>query len=168
LKVVVDTNVPIVANRRAEHASLQCVLTCIRRLENVMDKGRIVLDNSWLILTEYKNHLSSSGQPGVGDAFLKWALTNRANLERCELIEITPKESDSSDFEEFPADDELHDFDLDDRKFVAVALAHPERPPVLQAVDTEWWAKRGVLERAGVQIDFLCVADMRRLVRDRT
>lgn len=91
MKVVVDTNVPIVANRRAEHASLQCVLTCIRRLENVMDKGRIVLDNSWLILTEYKNHLSSSGQPGVGDVFLKWVLTNRANLERCELIEITPK-----------------------------------------------------------------------------
>ncbi len=168
MPVVVDTNVPIVASCRAEQASPQCVIACLTRLRNVMDEDRIVLDDKWRILTEYKSNLNSSGQPGVGDAFLKWVLTNMANEQRCEFIRITPTGSSPDDFREFPADDELHDFDPDDRKFIAVALAHPERPPVLQAVDTEWWAKRGALARAGVQIEFLCAADMRRLVCDRT
>jgi len=160
---VVDTNVPIVANgKRSPQASLECVATCARRLDALMKTGKLVLDDGWLILNEYKKHLRSSGQPGPGDAFLKWVLTNRRNPNRCELVTITPHGSDPNNFVEFPPDPRLNGFDPADRKFVAVSRARLPHPPILQAVDPGWWKFRKVLAENGVTTEFLCEADIRR------
>ena len=59
-------------------------------------------------------------------------------------------------FEEFPNDPRLSNFDSDDRKFVAVALASQSDPQVLNATDTDWWAHRKALEENGVDVVFLC------------
>ena len=59
-------------------------------------------------------------------------------------------------FEEFPESDALNNFDRNDRKFVAVAVASGERPPILNASDRDWWDDRLSLERCGVRVDFLC------------
>ena len=48
------------------------------------------------------------------------------------------------------------DFDPADRKFIAVALAHPEKPPILQAVDSQWWDFRDAFRRNGVIVEFIC------------
>ena len=164
MKVVVDTNVAAVANGRSDQASPGCVVTCVERLQRIT-KGTdtLVLDDRWRIIREYQSNLHSSGQPGVGDAFLKWVLTHWTNLQRCELVSITPVDKQESTFEEFPPDPALRDFDPSDRKFIAVALAHPQCPSILQAVDREWWACRKRLERHGVMIDFICEEDIRRL-----
>ena len=69
---VVDTNVPIVANGAANHATPGCVLRCVDRLEEVRKKQLVLLDDGWHILSEYMKHLSLSGQPGMGDFFIKW------------------------------------------------------------------------------------------------
>ncbi|MEZ4861649.1 MAG: hypothetical protein R3C14_10090 [Caldilineaceae bacterium] len=71
-KVIVDTNVPIVANRQSPQASTQCVLQCVKTLQEVTQTGILVLDDSWRIIDEYKRNLHQTGQPGVGDAFCKW------------------------------------------------------------------------------------------------
>ncbi|GIV75830.1 MAG: hypothetical protein KatS3mg050_0224 [Litorilinea sp.] len=42
------------------------------------------------------------------------------------------------------------------RKFVAVALVHGGNPPILNAVDSDWWDYREPLTAAGVRIEFLC------------
>jgi hypothetical protein len=86
---------------------------------------KLVLDDMWRIIGEYMQNLRRSGEPGVGDAFLRWVLTNKDNPQRCDLVTITPVEND---FREFPADAALSDFDPSDRKFIAVALAHPQKP----------------------------------------
>jgi len=164
MKVVIDTNVPVVANGKSQQASPQCVINCANRLNEVKQKGKIILDDKWLILREYMKNLRSRGEPGVGDAFLKWVLTNHRNPQRCDKVSITPKNSDQTDFVEFPSDPALAGFDRDDRKFVAVALAHLDRPPVLQAVDVEWWQMRDFLYRANVRVDFLCQDDIQRLI----
>jgi hypothetical protein len=167
VKVVVDTNVPVVANGDSTQASPRCVLTCAVRLRELTETGRLVLDDKWLILKEYKANLRSDGQPGVGDAFLKWVLTNHRNPDRCELVAITPTDEQFTDFFEFPRTAHLADFHSNDRKFVAVALAHPEHPPILQAVDTEWWEKRRELRAANVTVDFLCPEDMGAILKRR-
>ncbi len=77
-------------------------------------------------------------------------------------MNITPIDHGAS-FDEFPTDPELNDFDADDRKFVAVALAHQQKPPILQAVDAAWWKIKDILLRNGVNIEFLCEDDIRRL-----
>jgi hypothetical protein len=164
--VVVDTNVAVVANGRSEQASPDCVLNCARQLRRITSGAeKLVLDDQWMIIREYQSNLRFSGQPGVGDAFLKWVLTNRYNAERCELVSITLIIDESGmTFEEFPSDPALSGFDRDDRKFVAVALAHSQKPPILEAVDTGWWVFRKALCRNGVKVKFVCEDDIRRLL----
>ena len=153
--VVVDTNVPVVANGAASHATPDCVLRCVDRLEIVVKKEKVLLDNEMYILHEYMSHLSMSGQPGFGDMFMKWVWNNQANPKRCQIIPITALD-EKPYFREFPNDDELEGFDPSDRKFVAVAKESGLDPPIINAADTDWWEYREPLEKNGVRIEFLC------------
>jgi hypothetical protein len=155
MHVVIDTNVLVVANaRNCEQASQNCILACVFRLRQIQQEGIVVLDSKWQILNEYKKNVNSSGQPGVGDAFLGWVLTNLANPKHCETVDITPTETDN--FAEFPQDPSLANFDPADRKFVAVALTHPTKPLVLEAVDSDWRENYQALHKFGVKVEFLC------------
>jgi len=139
------------------------VLACAIRLRELTAEGKLVMDDKRLILKEYMANLRSAGQPGNGDAFLKWVLTNHSNPARCELVSITPVGSGFTDFAEFPTSPALKSFHGDDRKFIAVSIAHPDHPRIWQAVDTEWWQLRDELNKAGVSVDFLCPEDMQGL-----
>ncbi len=153
-EVVIDTNVAVVANGKADQAGPSCRLNCIVRLRQIQVECRILLDDKNLILTEYRNLLSFSGQPGLGDAFFKWLFDNQANPEHCRRIAVN-LHADRG-FEEFPDDPSLSRFDQDDRKFVAIVLASGTDPKVLNASDTDWWDYRHELRPHGVQVDFLC------------
>lgn len=154
---MIDVNVAVVANRHAPQADETCVLAAINSLAAACG-GRIVLDDSWIILREYLANARDTGEPGPGDAFLKWVLVNQAKIEFCERVSITPS---NDDFVEFPADPDLTTFDRSDRKYVAVALASTLDPTILNAVDTDWWHHREALERNGVHVEFLCPQAMR-------
>ena len=157
MTVVVDTNVPKVANGFSEQASEDCVEICVEKLEQITaGEMKLALDDQRRIIGEYRRQLDPSGQPGFGDAFLKWVEINWTNSEYCDRIEITPVDGPKINFEEFPDDPALADFDDDDRKFVAVACAHPERPPILQAVDSKWRNFLDALHRNGVTVEYLC------------
>ena len=161
MAVIVDTNVVVVANGRSEQASFHCVETCGERLEEIMrGEMKLVLDNRWIILREYMQNLRSNGAD-VGDRFLGWILVNKD--ERCDLVPITPIDGAENEFEEFPPDPALDGFDRDDRKFIAVACAHPEKPPILQAVDSQWWDFRDALRENGAPVEFICENDIQRL-----
>ncbi len=154
--VVVDTNVAVAANGQTPQASIDCVRGCIRALLHVRAERRLLLDRAGLILNEYRTYLSPTGQPGVGDAFFKWLWNNQANPQLCQHITLTPLADDRRQFAEFPADPDLMDFDQSDQKFVAVAIASGEHPPVVEATDTKWWSYREVLARHEVPVEFIC------------
>ena len=165
MAVIVDTNVAVVANGQSPQASSSCIDTCINRLEGIVrGEEKLVLDNGWIILGEYLRNLRSTGEPGAGDSFLRWILMNKD--DRCDLIHITPVAGSENEFEEFPDDPALAGFDPDDRKFIAVACAHPERPPILQAVDSQWWDFHDTLRRNGIIVEFICEDDIQRLRED--
>ena len=152
---VVDTNVLIVANGRdCPQASPKCILSCVRRLEEITQNGTLVIDDAWHIIREYNHKVSQSGQPGVGDAFLRWILTNQYNPQWIEQVPITPMDDD--DFAEFPSTPALANFDRSDRKFVAVALTHPQKPPICNAVDSDWRNFHEALVQIGITVEFLC------------
>ncbi len=156
---IVDTNVPVVANGRSEQVSIECVLACARQLQQIRTEGRLVLDDQWHILREYMANLHPRRQPGVGDAFLKWVLNNIANPMCVETVPITPcnpDDLDGANFQEFPNDPALAKFDPSDRKFVAVAVAHPRHPRIMNATDRDWWAFKDTLRAHGVEVEFLC------------
>jgi hypothetical protein len=155
MRAIIDTNVLIAANGRdCPQVTPQCRLNSSQYLRNFQVKGIIVIDNRWLILNEYTNKVNQTGQPGIGDAFLKWVLTNQANFKRCEQVVINPLKDSS--FAEFPDDPELEKFDQSDRKFVAVALASIDRPPIVNAVDSDWLEFYEPLVKNGIKIQFLC------------
>jgi len=151
---IMDTNVAIVANGRSPQAGISCVENCIAQLLDIRERSRMLIDESGLILEEYRRHLSPSGQPGPGDAFFKWLWSNQANQEYCLQVPITP--SEERGFEEFPSDPELAQFDRADRKFVAVALASGESVQILNASDTDWWIYRDALSQHGITVNFIC------------
>lgn len=156
--VVVDTNVPIVANEQSPQAGVDCVLACVAALVDARTSQCVLVDEGGLILDEYRRHLSHSGEPNVGDSFFKWLWDNQGNHQHCRRVAITATGVDQ--FAEFPGDPALRTFDPSDRKFVATALASGVDPEVLNAVDRDWWECRTALAENGVRVRFLCPEHM--------
>lgn len=154
---VVDTNVILVANQAHEAASPACVIECVQQLKRLMDSGVIVIDDGYRIVLEYQKKTSSRKGKGAGDVFVSWVLKNINRKDKIHQVKIT--ERGEHQYVEFP-DEELEGiFDAPDRKFVAVSNAHPDRPPVWQAVDCKWLDWWEPLERCGVKVEFLCRED---------
>lgn len=160
MTVVVDTNVLLIANRRHEDVSDECVEVCAQRLLAIKKNGVIAIDDGYRILREYLGKTHPNGPKGPGDVFLKWLLQNQRNPERCCTVAITETHPDN--FAEFPVDPVLVNFDPPDRKFVAVAAAHPDRPPLLQGADSKWLGWQPALRCNGIEVEFICEADIRR------
>ncbi|MCA0353401.1 MAG: hypothetical protein LCH85_15520 [Chloroflexi bacterium] len=158
MKYIIDTNVLVTANGAADHKGLDCMEVCIDFLEIVKEQGIVIIDDGYFIMGEYRQDVSDSGQPGLGDKFLKWLLINEWN-GRCEHVNINVIEIDAKlSFIEFPNTDlRLTKFDLKDRKFVAVALTHPEHPPIVNATDSDWAEIEQILrDEYQVQVIQLC------------
>jgi hypothetical protein len=154
-KCVIDTNVPKIANHAIQsdpdsHIPCKCILACIEAIEHVKGNQGLVLDEGDEIYNEYRQQLSMKGQPGVGDCFMKWVHDKRFSFQR---VAIT-KNGDS--YNEFPIHADLNNFDRSDRKFIAVANAHADKPPVLQAADSKWWGWKDALKDVGITVQFLC------------
>jgi hypothetical protein len=157
---IVDTNVILVANGLHQDISEQCLLNCIKHLQNIKESGHIVIDAGFLILREYQNKTNTSRATKIGDVFVKWVLNNQANTNRCTQIPL--QQHSAREFAEFPSDPDLRNFDPPDRKFVAVAAAHPEKPPILQAADCKWLDWKPALDRHGISVKFICEEDVKR------
>lgn len=155
--VVIDTNVLLVANNKHDDVSPKCVMECVQTLLNIQSApgDRIAVDSGWRILKEYHNKTRPNQPKGVGDVFLKWLLQNPARTAQVSITETGPDE-----FAEFPDADLQTIFDPPDRKFVAVANAHPDKPPILQAADCKWLDWWPALKTAGLEVRFLCLADV--------
>jgi len=155
--VVVDTNVPMVASRLAPQADERCVAACIKRLAAIKVSGGLLLDDSGHILREYGKNLDTRGQTGAGYEFLKWAMIHQAIAGMVTRVAITQTADGGwRRYKEFPDLPALNRFDPSDQKFVAVAVASGENPPILNAVDSDWWNDRAALAAAGVTVEFLC------------
>ena len=147
---VVDTNVAIAANGRATHADLQCRRSCVERLAAVVKEETIAIDDAGLIFDEYARHLERSGQPGVGDLFLKHVFDHQYQPARVRRVTLRRSTDTRRGFEELPE----NTFDPSDRKFLAVAVV--AKAVVLNATDSDWDEQTALLDRLRVQVRQLC------------
>lgn len=159
-RVVIDTNVLLVANEQHADVSPECVMTCTQRLLDIQKGDVVVLDDEYRIILEYQNKTKPGKSKRVGDVFLKWLLQNQGNIRRVESVHITETASDH--FAEFPDQNLQPSFDPPDRKFPAVANTHPDKPTILQAVDCKWLDWWPALRAKGINIEFLCRDDICR------
>lgn len=147
---VVDTNVAVAANGRGTHADLQCQRECVETLASVVKEETIAIDEAGLILEEYAKHLSRSGRPGVGDAFLKHVFDHQYQPGRVRRVAVRPSTDAQREFEDLPR----NTLDPSDRKFLAVAVV--ARADLLNAMDSDWNEQRGLLSRLRVHVRQLC------------
>ncbi|MGE4192450.1 MAG: hypothetical protein AB7E51_03605 [Pseudodesulfovibrio sp.] len=157
-KCLVDTNVPKIANLALAPGDIPqelagCVLACVEAVEHVIEKRGLVIDAGDEIFAEYLHQLSLKGGPGMGDRFMKWVHDNRWTLPDSDRVSIS---QNGDSYDEFPVHEGLNDFDRSDRKFVAVANAHANKPPILQATDCKWWGWKDALAEVGIIVEFLC------------
>ena len=162
--VIVDTNVIVIAND-ADDKRADCRGRCQDRLQQIIDQNEnVVIDDRRRILGEYQNNTRPNTRKGIGDLFVKRLLQNQRNPNVCTMVPITPLAGNGTDFEEFPTDDALINFDPDDRKFIAVALAHKrdngQTPSILLAIDRGWLQFISALANHEVNVDLICKEDM--------
>ena len=160
---VVDVNVGIAANGEAD-VCRKCELKCVETLQAIMENGRVAIDNLDLIWNEYMGYLRIAGEPGMGDEFLRWIHENQWINGRCETVPITPTAEDPLDFEEFPDDVALAEFDRSDRKYVAVAavaLGCLGVATVINATDSDWKHHELALNAVGIPVIQLCPDELK-------
>jgi len=169
VKCLVDTNVPVTANK-AKNIELipdelvRCVFSCIEAIEHVVKNSGLVIDSGDEIFSEYRKNLKLRGQPGVGDKFMKWVHDKRWSFPKEDRVTITKV---GKSYKEFPAHAGLADFDNSDRKFVAVANAHPEKPPILQATDSHWLKWIDALQEVDIKVLLLCPVHIKKTYQQR-
>ena len=156
MNYIVDTNVPLKAAQRPENEiDKACASACLNFISDLMkSKDTLVIDSQWEILNEYLKYYENSRQDTVATEFFKWVLQNIRTTKRIDMHNITKTAENT--YVEFPSSSELVGFDLSDRKFVALAIAHPAHPPICNGSDTDWWIYRNALSKQGIKIKFLC------------
>ena len=118
----------------------------------------VVLDQGREIVNEYRRNINTDLEDNVASQFLMWLFRNMMT-GKVALYNIT-KTGDNT-YAEYPDSPELEHFDRSDRKFVALANAHPQHPDIYNGADTDWWDYREALERAGIHVVFLSEEYMR-------
>ena len=164
--VIVDTNVIVIANDTDDKRG-DCRDRCQDRLQQIISHGEtVIVDDRWQIFGEYEDNTHPNTKKGIGDLFVKRLLQNQKNPKVCTMVPIMPLAGNGTDFKEFPTDRALINFDPDDRKFIAVALAHKrdngQIPTILLAIDRGWLQFIDALANHGVSVDLICEADMQR------
>lgn len=150
-RIVVDTNVLIVANEDSKQAAPECVRTCIEMLEGAARGEQIVLlDESDLIMDEYHRHCDYSGAPGVGDTFFKFLHDHQWSETSVIRVQIQETSDADGGFANLPP----NSFDRNDRKFLAVAEAGDGQ--VVNATDKHWPEHADFIDSLGVQVLELC------------
>ena len=155
VRCVVDTNVVATAEGANPIAGADCRSASAAALLAVMRRGHLFLDNAGLIVAEYLGAVRA-GQPEAGGAFVRWVLQNQWVEAKVSRVAVTPRTDAPTAFHELPPPIAGITYDRSDEKFLAVAAAHPERPPVLQALDSKWWGWQDSLRACGVTLYFLC------------
>lgn len=151
---VVDTNVPIVANGRNSNASASCQLASIQVLHDILgNSDRIVIDFEGEVLSEYRKHLSPSGQPGVGDRFLQLVFASSPG----KVLRLSSPRDAGGELAHFPLNPALANFDPSDRKFAALAIIG--NCPILNSTDSDWLQFKDALAASAIVVMFVCGED---------
>lgn len=162
--LVIDTNVPIVANG-GERSSRQrqsdaspvpseaCREAAILRLSKAIKAELILLDCEGKIQDEYRRYLNPSGQPGVGDRFYLHVLNSAPGRVERRNLEL----ASNGEYLHLPESLVAGGFDPSDRKFAA--LAKQENGVVINATDSDWLLHAQELSHSRVEVQNICGCD---------
>lgn len=156
-KIIIDTNVPVKAAtpiNDCPSSELGVQKKCMEFINEfvISDRYCLVLDCRYEILREYERNISKTSSMGI--VFRRWLYTYIGQSVLSEdFVALNPNEV--STYDSFPLTEETKGFDISDRKFVALANAHPEKPPIIEGTDGKWIGYENAFSKYGIKICFL-------------
>lgn len=155
-KIIMDTNVAVKAatlERDCRDEELDVQEKCIKFIGGFVNnpESKLVLDMDYEIIREYRKRIPTN--TALGKIFWRWFNTYIGQISLDDMVKLA-KDSDGN-YIMFPLEDRTEAFDISDRKFVALARAHSEHPPIVEATDGKWLGFKDVFEEYGVHIEFL-------------
>lgn len=148
---MIDTNVFLLAGTKVADVpddQLLCYKKAVLFLKSFMsDKYFVLLDIEGRVIKEYKKAFSISSYPNMATVFFNYA------MEHARYISLKEKATD--EFEVYPANKEIREFDSPDRKFIALSYNHLEHPSIIEATDSKWWGIREALKENGITVIFV-------------
>lgn len=158
---VFDENVIIVANDLTRlslgsepicpQANEACRIAAVDALSNVISRGGLVLDSGSEYLEKYRLAGSLSGQPGIGDAFVRAVFQKGYNPDWATRVEIR-----DGDNYVLPEGFEAIGFDEDDHLWIAGAHKAGKTSRIVNAVDSDYTEAQVALEAFGIKVLELC------------
>jgi hypothetical protein len=147
---LVDTNVLIAANGHSPQVSASGVQKCEEFVEGLFEDTIISVDSNHEIFDEYFRHMNHSGQPGIGDVFVKYLFDRQADNTICETVETARDEECL--YRVFSDKPDLLDFDKNDLKFVAVHFLSKYLSPIVNACDSDWADNKALLDSYNIAV----------------
>lgn len=149
---VIDTNVWCLVDFDVSTATtieeLDCASNCRNWLrEFIASTNVLVVDLDYRIIKEYRDNIAKGG---LAHQWLNQLETQPRELR---LIELQI-EYDDDGYGIVPPEVAIHD--KEDRKLIAVALAHNPIPPIVNATDTDWEQDKPMLNAADIYVQELC------------
>ncbi len=154
---VVDTNVWVKVDFDVSKATtieeLDCASACRTWLREFIEStNKLVVDLDYRIIKEYRANILKGG--------LAHQWLNRLETQPRDLRLIELQIAYDSDGYAVVAP-EVAVTDKEDRKLIAVALAHTPTPPIVNSTDTDWAKDKAMLDAAGLRIHELCESYIR-------
>lgn len=158
---IIDTNVPLTAAGDNDAADEACQLACVQTLQRIF-KGDIavVIDAEGEAYREYRDNMHPDPKGGLAGQFLMYLINHRHDSTRFYRVKL--RKNVDGQYEDYPHDEALLEFDRSDRKWVAMAIRFKEDTqkdaPIVNAADRDWRLFQSQLENWDVQLEFLCRA----------
>ena len=156
--LAIDTNVFAIAEGMNPGASEECVAACIALLRLVETGYPVVVDESDAIFAEYLKTLGEARTSGLAVKLARSLFHTRYGNPGCVRVAITRRATPPGEYEEVPVT--LRDFDSDDQKFIAVAVAANGGAPIAVGLDGEWFDRLADFAAAGIDVQFVCYTDL--------
>ncbi len=155
-KIIMDTNVAVKAatpQQDCKEEEWEMRKMCVDFIRNLVKNpnSKLVLDLGFEIIKEYRNRIPKN--TNEGQIFWRWFDTYIGRISLEDFVKLD-KDAEGN-YKRFPLEDRTKEFDLNDRKFVALSRTHSEHPPIVEAADGKWLGFKEVFEEYGVHIEFL-------------
>lgn len=154
-KYIIDANVVLLTNvSKIPKDQLICAQRCVRFLRDFMNNpdASLVLDAEGRILKEYRRAFDLESPPDMATSFCIWAYQH---MSRNTEDFVNLKETKENEFESYPDSEKLKTFDPSDRKYIALAYNHCEKPPIVEGSDSKWWGIKEELRENGIEVHFI-------------
>ena len=147
---IIDTNIFIAANGKADQLTDNDVNKCKLFVTSLFNDTIISLDIQGEIFNEYFTHMNWSGQPNIGDIFVKYLWDRQYDKTVCEMVDI--KKDKNGIYKQLRNKDDLFEFDPNDLKFIAVYFGSKNNVIICNACDSDWAEHKILLKKHDINV----------------